>query len=1201
MSHHFRIERLPSGMHFPGPPRKLIYQPELGKKREIPPRDSQVPSEYDGFPFPKFPFANFAAHKVTSSKSPAPAWSKLDEPPTLCLPLLQVSVEVLVDGTIAHTILTQSFNNASNESIPKVQYTFPLYDGAVVTSFRCSIEGRILVGEVKPKEQARGEFEKAVKMKHAAALLEEHTPEIFETTVGNVPPSAIVKVEIAYVSELRVALRDDTKEGLDVVIPMSIAPRYGTAAGTYSTHHNFEDDGLDIVIKVKDSGTIQDIKSPTHRGRVKVRKNVVPKSTEVQSFDQLGTKSTTTQMVATFESHSSIMDEDFVLAIEMPPSHPLRSRAVLSPSNQAGHAALMVNVKPNEVFNGDFQAQNFDGEVIFVLDRSESMGWSTNKTGGYQSDTTKIGTLRQAMPLSLVSLPVKCAFNIVSFGTHSQFLWDKSKPYSEANRDYAMKYVRTVKADMGGTEMMFAIQQAVESRSTDRCTTQIIIITDGELDPEKVIDYVRKTRRELQSKIRFFALGIGDQVSHRLIESIGEFGGGYGEVINLRANRRWDVSLSRMLKAGLTPDSWTLEISLGAGFQRRSLVNYQLGERPQEKLLVPYIQAPYPSPSLHPFTYHSIFFLLDIGMQPPPAEVILRPTNAGTKPEAEHFITVEQTWTNKSTIHHLAVKAALVELEAEINREAPEESQSYIGGSNAEKLGATYSIVSKWTSFVAVDQENKDFHEIDMSKAEMIDIDIEDLESNSEDMGSDLAMIGSSDEDSSCEYAFGPGAPPRSRAKPPIHILPNTADGRKPRADRSIGSSSFPVLHRDGLSTDGSFRTSPPKRGTTVNFAKNVNSWRGVKDVFKRTLKPAKLFQRRRSKTGDNEMYDDYEAESDYEEEGGYEGGIDYQEGGGSQKGGDCEEGCEAGAEIGAYEPCRYSSEDNLEEPEASRDVSDDSITLMDAVDVQDRDGIFHLPRSLRETLQRHFCPGTSTSLVATLAQISTVPPLSNRKRRTLADTLMMIQYFKVHAAQERDLWELMMDKAEYAVRQALQLSGEDEEEEAIFASLGRITDGASKHMHFLTTIDPSEERSVGSFPPSRTIEVCPSCGTNSEVEDLVQRGKRRDGSRHQVRHQVGSEPPRANYRYATLPGSVSSHQTPQLGTPPPVTLSIRTATTAKRPRSRREPSHKPQAVSSSRTSFILPLPRQISVETRETEFPSRGPRKSEKQAKFRE
>ena len=116
----------------------------------------------------------------------------------------------------------------------------------------------------------------------------------------------------------------------------------------------------------------------------------------------------------------------------------------------------------------------------------------------------KIGTLRSALPLSLTSLPLNCAVNIVSFGSHTQFRWPTSQKYSAEVLKLAKEYASSIQADMGGTELLFALQEVVKSLLQDRSSMQIIVITDGEVEPEKIIRFVWQTRQELGDRIRFF-------------------------------------------------------------------------------------------------------------------------------------------------------------------------------------------------------------------------------------------------------------------------------------------------------------------------------------------------------------------------------------------------------------------------------------------------------------------------------------------------------------------------------------------------------------------------------------------------------------------------------------------------------------------------------------------------------------------------
>ena len=76
-----------------------------------------------------------------------------------------------------------------------------------------------------------------------------------------------------------------------------------------------------------------------------------------------------------------------------------------------------------------------------------------------------------------------------------------------------MKFISTCDANMGGTELISALERAVQYRTME-ASTQIIVMTDGELwDYDGVRNYVCRTRVALLDQIRFFSLGSGDEVA----------------------------------------------------------------------------------------------------------------------------------------------------------------------------------------------------------------------------------------------------------------------------------------------------------------------------------------------------------------------------------------------------------------------------------------------------------------------------------------------------------------------------------------------------------------------------------------------------------------------------------------------------------------------------------------------------------------
>ncbi|KAF7122774.1 hypothetical protein CNMCM5793_000884 [Aspergillus hiratsukae] len=155
-----------------------------------------------------------------------------------------------------------SYNNASTSSTQNAKYVFPIYDKSVVTSFHCWIGiDELLEGAVKAKETARADFKHAVSQRKLAVLLEELAPEVFETSVGNIPALTTVKIEITYATLLKV---DSSNGGLVLTIPTSIAPRYGSAPAGYSGNQSLLMEGLRINVQVSIPSAIRKMESRSH-------------------------------------------------------------------------------------------------------------------------------------------------------------------------------------------------------------------------------------------------------------------------------------------------------------------------------------------------------------------------------------------------------------------------------------------------------------------------------------------------------------------------------------------------------------------------------------------------------------------------------------------------------------------------------------------------------------------------------------------------------------------------------------------------------------------------------------------------------------------------------------------------------------------------------------------------------------------------
>ncbi len=79
------------------------------------------------------------------------------------------------------------------------------------------------------------------------------------------------------------------------------------------------------------------------------------------------------------------------------------------------------------------------GEYVFLLDRSSSM------------EGKRIEKAKEALILFIKSLPEDTFFNIISFGYESISLFPKSVRYTDFQVEKAVKAIKAMNADMGGT------------------------------------------------------------------------------------------------------------------------------------------------------------------------------------------------------------------------------------------------------------------------------------------------------------------------------------------------------------------------------------------------------------------------------------------------------------------------------------------------------------------------------------------------------------------------------------------------------------------------------------------------------------------------------------------------------------------------------------------------------------------------------
>src|SRR5437764_17795 len=172
-----------------------------------------------------------------------------------------------------------------------------------------------------------------------------------------------------------------------------------------------------------------------------------------------------------------------------------------------------------------------------------------NRSGSMEGEPIK--KAGQTLELFLRSLPEDCYFNVVSFGSRYDSLFPKSREYSQETLSKAINLAKNLEANYGGTEIYKPIKWTFDNQLKDMTTT-LFLLTDGEVwGVNKIVELINQNVKKSENDLRIFTLGIGDNVSHNLVESVARAGNGYAQFVTNK--ERMDKKILGMLKNAVKP------------------------------------------------------------------------------------------------------------------------------------------------------------------------------------------------------------------------------------------------------------------------------------------------------------------------------------------------------------------------------------------------------------------------------------------------------------------------------------------------------------------------------------------------------------------------------------------------------------------------------------------------------------------------
>ncbi|KAK5868441.1 hypothetical protein PBY51_009455 [Eleginops maclovinus] len=584
------------------------------------------------------------------------------------VPLKSVEVEVEVRDHVATVVSTLNYENKEDKPLEAV-FVFPLPGDAAVCHFSAKIGQTQIVAEVKEKQKAREEYDDALSSGQQAFLLEEsdQSPDIFSLSVGSLPPGESASIRLEYVTELAV----QADEGLRFCLPAVLNPRYQPRG---SEDGSVEVTSVPASLVPYSLSFSARVSSP--RPVSKLESNCPLDPVQYLNTEQ---SQATVKLAA---GHK--FDRDVELLIYYKDTHQPTAvveagQASAKPGTLMGDPVVMLSLYP-EFPQAVMSSLASCGEFVFLLDRSGSMGVPMHNS---EDSQTRIGSARDTLLLLLKSLPMGCYFNIYSFGSSYEHIFPKSVEYSEKTMEEALKKVKGMEDDLGGTEILEALKHIYSQACIPNQPRQLFVFTDGEVgNTKEVTNLVKKN----SSSHRCFSFGIGEGASSALINGLAKEGGGHAQFIT--GTDRMQPKVMQSLRFALQPAvvdisvKWDLPKGISVTVLSRPITTLFQGQK-------------------------SLIYAQLTGKNPKAAEgsVKVKYNLAGHPSANQLHFSLKPAEDSGLTVHRLAARTLIRSLEME-----EKEKQEVKGGKRdgvkkkVVELSVQSGVSSTFTSFIAVNK-----------------------------------------------------------------------------------------------------------------------------------------------------------------------------------------------------------------------------------------------------------------------------------------------------------------------------------------------------------------------------------------------------------------------------------------------------------------------------------------------------------------
>lgn len=403
-------------------------------------------------------------------------------------PVLEgVSASGQIRGMLLTMEVEQRFCNTSGHSLEMV-YGFPLPYAAQLLETRVQLGERQLHGKVVEKATAQQTYEQAIAEGDTAIVLERNADQSYTLNLGNLAPGERCIVRFSYAQQLCL-----NQGNVRVMIPTVIAPRFGDPVqdGGLKPHQVREHDLLveypfTLSLTLHEAWAGARFNSPSHTLQVKP--------------GALRTELALANVAA--------LDRDFVLVLDQA---------------QQQHSALLA-VDPYQPSQSVLMASFLPQLAQAAISTSIQIKLLVDCSGSMQGDSMQ--SARQALAAILDSLQDGDLFSLSRFGDQLDHWSPRMRALGNATRSSAQHWLRSIEADMGGTQLARALHEVMALESSADDGGQVLLITDGEI--ESITGLIQTAR---QSGHTLFIVGIGSSPAESHLRRLAEATGGACEFV----------------------------------------------------------------------------------------------------------------------------------------------------------------------------------------------------------------------------------------------------------------------------------------------------------------------------------------------------------------------------------------------------------------------------------------------------------------------------------------------------------------------------------------------------------------------------------------------------------------------------------------------------------------------------------------------